>query len=222
MEKRVLAHAERAVPPESCAPPKLDDRLPVRATAEGLLSAVVVAASNFKRQPVRAPIAHEVVIDDCRLTPRTVAAMKGDQLRVRTVVDYPFMPAFGDTTGKSVRTLIPGQTYDVSLDKPGVYPLLCGFTAPCGRADVIVMLHPVHAVTDAEGKFRIDVFPAGETVTLSAWHPLFQESKLELRVEPGETKNVELVLTPVAQAAPAPPAEPAGKPSPKKPKAPAP
>jgi hypothetical protein len=137
-------------------------------------------------------------------------------LRVRSALDYPFMPAYGETP--VVRTLIRGQTYDVTLDTPGVSPLLCGFTAPCGRTDVVVMLHPLATVTDDKGNFRIDGFPAGEQVTLSAWHPLFQEARLDLRVEPGETKKVELVLTPNVPHSPAPPQAPAAAPE----KAPAP
>lgn len=202
MEKRVLSHTERAPWPTSCTPPKTTDRQPVALTADRSLSGVVIAASEFSHQKSRPSRVHEVVIDDCRLKPAMVVAMKGDKLRVRSLVSYPFMPTFGSSP--EVRTLIPGQTYDVVLDKPGVSPLVCGFTAPCGRTDVVVMLHPVASVTDAEGKFRIMGFPAGETVSVSAWHPLFGESRIDVRVEPGAEKHVEFVLTPLPGQAPEP------------------
>jgi hypothetical protein len=201
MEKKLFQKLAPEAPPATCTPPKKTDRQPVRLTADGALAGVMLAPSGFSVQPQRPPLVHEVVIDDCRLSPALVVAMKGDSLRVRSNVSFPFMPSY--ESGPGVRSLIPGQTYDVPLDKPGVSPLLCGFTAPCGRTDVIVLLHPVYAVTDAQGKFRFDDFPAGEEVSLSAWHPLFQESKVTLRVEPGEHKRLELVLTP----APAPAAQ---------------
>jgi hypothetical protein len=205
MEKHVLAQTAAAPLPESCTPPRVADRQPVQQTADGLLTGVVVAASNFSHARPRPPHVQEVAIDDCRLKPSIVVAMTGDTLRVRSNVNYPFMPSYG--ADLEVRTLIPGQTYEAPLKKPGVSALLCGFTAPCGRTDVIVMKSPLAVVTDAQGKFRIADFPAGETVSLSAWHPLFQESRIDVRVEPGATKQVEFVLTPSApppRAAPAP------------------
>jgi hypothetical protein len=199
MEKKVLEHTQHAALPETCTPPQTTDRQPVQVTPDGLLTNVVVAASNFSKQPQRAPLTHDVLIDDCRLKPAVVVAMKGDTLRVRNALNYPFMPTYGQTP--VVRTLIKGQTYEVKLDQPGVAPLLCGFTAPCGRSDVVVLLHPVHAATDAQGKFKIENFPAGETLKLSAWHPLFKESAIDVRAEPGEVKRVELMLTPLPSAA---------------------
>lgn len=196
MERRLLAHTQQAALPEACTPPKTTDRQPVQLTPDGMLTNIVLAATDFSRQPERAKMVHEVVIEDCRLTPKVVVAMKGDQLRVTNAGEYPFMPAYGETP--VVKTLIRGQDYEVPLDKAGVSPVLCGFTAPCGRTDVVVMLHPIHATTDAEGKFELEDFPAGESVKLSAWHPLFEESTIEVRLEPGEEKSVELVLTPLA------------------------
>jgi hypothetical protein len=202
MEKRVLQHTEQAPLPDACAPPKTTDRQPVQVTPDGLLTNIVIAASDFAKQPKRAPVMHEVVIEDCRLKPAVVVAMKGDTLRVRNTLDYPFMPTYGDAP--VVKTLIRGQTYEAPLDKPGVSPLLCGFTAPCGRTDVVVLLHPLHTATDAEGKFKLENFPANEDVKLSAWHPLFEESAIQVRARPGEVERVELVLTPLGQGAPAP------------------
>jgi hypothetical protein len=198
MEKKVLDHVSRAALPEVCTPPKTADRQPVKLSSDGLLSGVMLAASGFSSQFSRPPTVHEVVIRDCRLEPALVVAMKGDTLRVRNDVDYPFMPTLDQYP--VARTLTRGQTYEVALDKPGVLPLLCGFTAPCGRADVVVMLHPFYTVTDASGSFRFPAFPDGESVTLSAWHPLFRETKQEVKVERGEHKRLEITLTPLAPA----------------------
>jgi hypothetical protein len=202
MEAKVLDHAKDAPEPETCTPPRTTDRQPVLATGDGALSNILLAPSQFSQHVQRAPQVHEVSIEDCRLKPSFVAAMKGDLLRVRNTLNYPFMPAYAQDG--MARTLLPGQTYDAPLDKPGVNSLRCGFTAPCGRTDVVVMLHPLYAVTNGEGKFRFDDFPADENVVLSAWHPLFEETKVQVRVQAGEHKTIEVVLTPRVARAPAP------------------
>jgi hypothetical protein len=196
MERTVLQGTHNAPLPESCSPPKTTDRQPVQVTPDGLLSHVMIVATGFSHQPQRPPRVHEVSIEDCRLTPSLVVAMKGDTLRVRNTVNYPFMPTYRERG--MARTLSPGQTYDVALDKPGVQPLLCGFTAPCGRTDVVVLLHPLYATTGVQGNFKLEGLPPDEDLTINAWHPLFQESKLQVRLGSGEHKTVELVLTPLA------------------------
>lgn len=232
MERQVLDHTKRGQWPESCTPPRIDDSKPMRATPDGKLSGVVVAVSDFKQAPKRGPRVHDVVIRDCRLTPSTIVAMKGDKLRVTSEVSFPFMPAYGPPD--ALRTLTPGQTYEVILDKPGANPLTCGFTAPCGRTDVIVLLHPLATVTDEKGDFRIDSFPANERVTVTAWHPLLAVSETQIEIAPGDTKRIELVVkhapalpepAPSAQPtapAPAAPAQPAASAQPVEPAQPKP
>jgi hypothetical protein len=196
MERAVLEHTKRGAWPEKCTPPKIADMTPMLETPDGKLSGVVVAASGFKRGYARAPKIHEVVIRDCRLTPSTVVAMKGDTLRVKSEVDFPFMPAYGPPD--QIKTLIPGQNYDTELKDAGSAAVTCGFMAPCGRTDVIVLNHPLATVTDEKGNFRMGSFPAGERVKVTAWHPLLAESEIEVEVAPGETKSVELSVRPVA------------------------
>lgn len=216
MERKVLQHIERSTFPEGCTPPKIADRMPVRTTADGKLIGVMVAASEFAKAPARAPRTHEVTIRDCRLTPSFVVAMKGDTLRVRNDVDFPFMPTLGSTA--LVETLSRGQTRDTVLTTAGATtPLLCGFTAPCGRTDVVVVFHPLYAVTDENGNFRIEDFPVDETINVNAWHPLFAAQEQSVRVGNGEKKSIELVISPAAPnpaTSPAAPtaAEPGGQP----------
>jgi hypothetical protein len=61
---------------------------------------------------------------------------------------------------------------------------------------VIILAHPFAAATDEKGEFRIENFPADETLRVNAWHPLFFDVFDNVRVERGEEKRIELVLTP--------------------------
>lgn len=196
MERQILDHTKRGEWPAECSPPKIVDRRPLQLTDDGKLTGVVVAVSNFKKQPPkRKPMVHEATIRDCRLTPRTIVAMQGDTLKVMSDVKFPFMPGYGPPS--QLKTLMPGQSYDVVLKALGASPLSCGFTAPCGRTDVVVLSHTLATLSDDQGNFRIDSFPPGERVTVTAWHPLLQQSEIQVEIAPGETKNVELIVSPV-------------------------
>jgi hypothetical protein len=202
MERKVLQHIQGGTFPEVCTPPKQSDRTPVLQAPDGKLIGVMVAASEFTKSTPRGSKVHDLMIKDCRLTPRLVVGQLGDMLNLKNEVQFPFMPTYGANAYNE--TLTPGQSKAFRMDKAGVDNVLCGFTAPCGRTDVVVVRHPVYGVTDGTGVFRIEDFPADETVRLSAWHPLFKDEGLSVKVGRGETKNVEFVLTPLPQAAPAP------------------
>lgn len=206
MERKVTTAGDPVTFPQICTPPKKLDRVPVRLTPDGKLIGVMIAVSDFKRVKSRGPRTYEVTIKDCRLTPMLVVAMKGDSLSIKNEVVYPLMPELGAVTFSE--TLMPGQPKVVPLNEAGVKPVLCGFTAPCGRSDIVVLNHPLYAVTGEDGIFTIDDFPPDETVKVDAWHPLFNSAELQLRVERGQTKNVELTLLPVGQTAASTPPKP--------------
>jgi hypothetical protein len=206
MERDVLQHIKGGTFPDVCTPPKQSDRTPVLEGPEGKLIGVMVAASEFSQSVKRESKVFDIVIKDCRLSPRLVVGQMGDMINLKNEVQFPFMPTYGANAYNE--TLTPGQSKALRLDKAGVDNVLCGFTAPCGRTDVVVLRHPVFAVTDTTGTFEIEDFPADETVRLSAWHPLFKDAAISVKVARGETKNVELVLTP------APPPPPAASPAP--------
>jgi len=189
---------DRPAPPESCTPPRTVDRQPVRMGGERGLEGVLVAASEFDASPEHEPVAHEVTITDCRLEPRLVVATRGDHIALTNETEYPFMPIMG--SGGLAQALLHGQTRQLELDQGGVNAIACTFTAPCGQTDVVTLYHPFHTTTGEAGRFTLEV-PAGEEIEVHAWHPLFEESGQTFTVEPGETKRIELVLRPSAQAA---------------------
>ena len=193
-------------PPEACTPPRTVDRQPVQMNDARLLSGVLVQASGFTQEVTREPVTHEAFIRDCRLTPQLIAAVRGDTLTLKNETDYPFLPTMGLSNLSTA--VLHDESRDYPLDRGGIFNLTCGFAAPCGRADVVVVYHPVHDITEEGGTFRMENVPAGEELRIHAWHPLFQEAAQTVTVAEGETLRIELELTPAPQ--PEPPAEPTG------------
>ena len=86
--------------------------------------------------------------------------------------------------------------------------LQCGFAAPCGRTEIVTLYHPLHDVSEAGGRFRIEGVPVGEEVKVSAWHPLFIEAEQRVTLSRGESLQVELTVRPApATPVPEPPSE---------------
>lgn len=193
-----LREAERV--PEGCAAANEAARAPVQQTSEGLLSGIVVAASDFTRMRERAPKVHKVAIEDCRLKPVTIAATGGDTLELVNRDDYPFQPLIGPTY--EAHALPQGKKLVLPMVPGGIDSLLCSLGASCGRTDMIVFFHTVHAVTDATGTFKIANFPAAENVRVTAWHPLFEESETFVWLDPGQRSHVKLILKPKARFVP--------------------
>jgi hypothetical protein len=195
MERQVLPHAHVGHFPGACTPERPEDRTPVRLTPDGKLIGVLVAASEFRAQlePAK-PTVRILTIRDCRLTPTLLVARIGDILRVTNETSFPMMPVLPADTFH--QPLVQGTSRDVSLPVGGVQQIVCGFSSPCGRTDMIILAHPFGAVTDEKGEFRIENFPADETLRVNAWHPLFFDVFDNVRVEHGEEKRIELVLTP--------------------------
>jgi hypothetical protein len=191
------ARAPAVAAAAACAEANERARHPVRATADGLLSGVVVTASDFTGVKLGAPIEprrHRVTIRGCALQPPLLAARAGDWLELYNADAIPYSPQIGPAT--RAHPLEPGKRVRVPLDAGRVTSVLCPPSRPCGRTDVVVFHHPLFAVTDAAGNFRIDGFPHGEMVRVTAWHPLFESSETFVWLEPGDRGAVELWLAP--------------------------
>lgn len=184
--------------PERCTPANPDDRRPVRRAGPDRLAGVLVALADFETEPPPERRTHELAIRDCRLTPSLVVARLGDRLRVTNETNYPFLPDFG--TGL-LQAVLHGNSREVELDRGGMRWLECGFAAACGRAVIITVHHSLHAITDEDGRFRIEGVPP-EELRIGAWHPLLSEAEQTLTLRARETRQIELVVRP------APPAEP--------------
>ncbi len=184
--------------PHECTLPTGGDLQPVTMDAHrGLVGVLVAATGDPKhfRVPHAAPRDIDVRIHDCRLTPAFVVATRGDTLVVHNEMKEPFMPSFPDDPFR--RAAIQNTPLRMPLDRGGVRALACTLGVPCGRTDVIVLYHPVHAVIEAQGHYRLTNVPAGQRISLHAWHPLFKEALGTVTVQAGGTAHLDLVLSPL-------------------------
>ena len=193
----------RPNPPDTCTPAQDTDQAPLQPTSTRGLGGLLVAMHDFATAPPAEPQTRELTITDCRLTPRLIDATRGDTLRLMNDTNYPYLPNFG---GGFMQAVLYHGNREMELDQGGVRSLECGFAAPCGRTEIITLYHSLHTTTDETGHFRITGVPAGEELRISAWHPLVNEASETLTLRAGETRSVELVVTPAAT--PAPPTEP--------------
>lgn len=211
-------------PPELCPPPRRADSRPVMQHEGRALEGVLVSISRetpFERLPEAEPQRRELTVRGCRLQPSFIVGRVGDSLVLQNEDDYPFMPRV--TGDPFMQALMQGQERVIPLEAAGrVVNIRCAMTAACGRADVVVLGHPFFALTDAEGRFRIEGLPAGE-LNVHAWHPLFTQVQrnatpsasptgegIELVIRPREAAATPTEETPADEATPETPSEGAG------------
>lgn len=192
--RTLMPSSERS--PASDCPDPAAPLYPVAITAERRLSGVVLAASEFTGSVPHTPRVHDVAVHHCRLQPSVVDATRGDRLRVRNLDPFPYAPSFGPA--RQEQPLPRDRPVMIPLGASGVESILCPLSAPCGRTDVITFNHPLHARTDAAGTYRLEGFPVGERVRISAWHPLFEPTSTHVWLERGERRRVDLTLAPRA------------------------
>lgn len=199
LPERTLKFGDADDASEGCPPISEADHRPVFEGDEGLVNILVSLTGDRERffgaLPPRKPAEVDLFIRDCRLTPRLVAAVVGDDLLLKNRSDRPMLPYVGRQG--FVETLSAGETRREKLESRGVFPVGCGVTGFCGSADLVVLAHPAFGVTGPSGRFEIADVPADQDLTLHAWHPLFQEVQQNIRVPRGETVEVELTIRPL-------------------------
>ena len=85
-----------------------------------------------------------------------------------------------------------GRSKSVRFDHPGVVRVFCDIHSHMS-AFILVFAHRFFAVTDAEGRYRIDGVPPG-TYTLVAWNDGRERESRTVQVGDGEASEVDFVV----------------------------
>lgn len=85
-----------------------------------------------------------------------------------------------------------GSTRSVQVRRAGVVDIYCNIH-PNMVSQIKVVDTPYHAVTGADGRFRITGIPPG-TYPVTAWVPYGEEWRGQVVVEPGKTAHLELTV----------------------------
>jgi len=201
--------------PDACSPARASDVNPMRLSNQRGVGGVLVTATGdvarFQQLPAGTPRTIEMGIRDCRLDPTLVVAAVGDTIQLTNHSPRAFITNF--TTDPVNEAQAPERARRLEIIRAGVQRVECTMAAGCGRAEVVVLAHRVASVTDAEGRFELDV-PAGAEVVLHAWHPLLgrQEGEARLTIDravAGQTQALDIELAVVPR-----PANPAVVPAP--------
>jgi hypothetical protein len=88
--------------------------------------------------------------------------------------------------------VVEGQRFVLRHEGPGVLLVGCALHAH-EKATVVLPPHRHHALTDPEGRFRLDDVPAGKH-RLVAWSPDGRRADAEAIVPPNGTGSLELTL----------------------------
>ena len=85
-----------------------------------------------------------------------------------------------------------GQSRSVVFDRPGVVRVFCEIHSHMS-AYIVVFAHRFFAVTDAEGRYRLDAVPPG-SYTLALWNEGAVRARREVRVDAGGVVELDLVV----------------------------
>jgi hypothetical protein len=141
----------------------------------------------------------------CAFDARTVAMTFGQRLEVKNnakdywapIVDQLPMPALmlAPPNGDAVR-LYPS--------KVGHFTIGDQMKHSWAKADLYVLLQPLHAVSDREGKYRIDGVPVGKLQVGARLTAIGADATKDVEVLAGVVQRADLVIKYTPKAAPAP------------------
>jgi hypothetical protein len=141
----------------------------------------------------------QIVIDDCRYSPRVLGVIAGTTINVksrdRLVLTSRFYLEGAPEPVAEVHTVDDGQVVPTEkiAARPGIVEIRTP-QHPWIRGYIAVFDHPYFAVADEGGRFTIDSLPPG-TYTVKAWHEgLDKPSEQRVVVGPGGTGRVEIML----------------------------
>jgi hypothetical protein len=135
-------------------------------------------------------------LEDCAFTKRTIDLTYGQRLEIANKTPVMFAPALSGFNAPALMVAPPGgDPVKLYPPKPGYYTISDRFEGVYLKADVYVVLHPLHDVSDGVGHYRIDGIPAKTKLNVFTRLATVGETAAEIEVLPGVVAKRDLVLT---------------------------
>lgn len=136
-----------------------------------------------------------LAIEDCAFAARTVAMTFGQRLEIANRTPELWAPTLAQTPMPVLMMATShGDPVRLYPPRPGYFTLIDKEKHAWAQADVYALLHPLHAVSDLNGHYRIDGVPVGKLKVGARLRVLQREATAEVEILAGVVKTVDLVL----------------------------
>lgn len=169
--------------------------------ADGLrpLADAIVAVTGYSGAYVaeNRPVKRVTITARCAYPLRTIDLTFGQRLEIDNDSKVPFGPYLEGASQVAVMVAPPEH----NGEPVKIYPPQAGYFAlkdrllPFVRGDVYVLRHPLHAVSDVGGHYRIDGVPVGKLHVGARLAAVGSEAQKEVDVRANVVETVDLVLT---------------------------
>jgi hypothetical protein len=159
--------------------------------------AVVVATGYSSYIPEKREAERVAISVNCGYPSRTMALTFGQRLEIANDSRLGFAPVLSGTFHAATLIAPPGQNGEpVKLypPRPGHFVLLDQLQ-PFVRETVVVLLQPLHTVSDLRGHYRIDRVPVGKLKVGAQLDWIRSEEQKDVEVRANVVENVDFVLT---------------------------
>lgn len=183
--------------PEICGEVQSRQDLRVSAATRGVRDVIVAVTGLSPSEVPPAPPGHLVLDNrDCQFAPHAAVLTVGSSIEAVSHDPVLHTVHFYGPVERNIALPQPGLSETVTVDAPGRITVLCDVHGWM-RAFIRVDAHPLHAVSDAEGRFRIAGVPPGAH-ELELWHERLGSRSRSVRVESGVTTEIEVTYSPEA------------------------
>jgi hypothetical protein len=140
---------------------------------------------------------------NCAYPSRTITMTFGQRLEVTNQSKYPFAPTIEAQASPAVMMTAPlgmGDPVRLYPRRPG-HSAMGDLMQPFVRQDLYVLRYPLHAVSDADGHYRIDGVPVGK-MSVRALHPtVASEAQVSVDIVANVVAKADLTLEYAPKAA---------------------
>ncbi len=182
---------ENTTDPAICGREQTLDDLVVSKENRGIRHAIV-ALAGVRDGSFPTPSPERVAIDnaECRFSPHAAVTTVGSTLEALNSDPVLHTTHLYGPADVNISLPVKGARATRELATPGLYLVKCDIHGWM-QAFVRVDHHPFHAVTDANGTFRIEGIPPGQ-YRLEVWHEKLGTQEMEVTVEEGKTLSISL------------------------------